>query len=412
MAKKEVALILAGGRGKRMDILCDRRPKPALPFAGNFHVIDFSTSNCVHSHLGDMGVLVDYKRESLADYLTRWHAANGGDTRLHILPPLENPYAGTADAVYQNLDYLEKQNADTVMVLSGDHVYKMDYRPMLNFHHRVSADVTLGVVAVPMAETHRFGTVTIDANEKVLEFREKSSMAQSNLASMGVYIFKLDRLARRLREDAGEPGSLHDFGYNILPRMVKTDRVFAYEFKGYWLDIGTIKAYYDANMELLAPRPPLSLNSGWPVLGENHTLPAVHTSQEGNIVNSLISPGCIIKGRVENSVLSPGVSIAPQALVQNSVIMAGTSIGYHSIVDGCILDEKVNIGNFCYIGFGAGLLPGNEEITVLGQGVTVPDRTAIGRQCRVRSGLGPAAFDRRLVPSGTEMVDSLVENEI
>lgn len=412
MEKKEVALILAGGRGKRMDILCDLRPKPALPFAGSFRVIDFSMSNCVHSRIADIGVLVDYKRESMADYLVRWHTVNGGATHLHILPPEVGSYAGTADAVYQNLDYLERQGAETVLVLSGDHIYKMDYRPMMLFHHLMRADVTLGVVPVPMAETHRFGTVTVDACGRVMEFREKSSMARSNLVSMGVYIFNLDRLARRLREDAGEPGSLHDFGYNILPRMVKTDRVFTYEFKGYWLDIGTVKAYYDANMELLTPRPRFSLNSNWPVLGENHTLPAGWTGQEGNVVNSLISPGCVIRGRVENSVLSPGVSVAPQALVRNSIIMAGASIGYHTIVDGCILDEKVNIGNFCYVGFGAGLLAGNAEITVLGKDVTVPDRTAIGRQCRVRPGLGPAAFDTRLVPSGTEMVDSLVEHEI
>ncbi len=412
MVKKEVALILAGGRGKRMDILCDLRPKPALPFAGNFRVIDFSTSNCVHSLITDIGVLVDYQREPLADYLTRWHAVNGGATRLHVLPPAAGSYEGTADAVYQNLNYLEKLGAGTALVLSGDHVYKMDYRPMINFHHLTGADVTLGVVAVPMADTHRFGTVTVDAAGRVMEFREKSSMARSNLASMGVYIFNLDRLAGRLREDAGEPGSLHDFGYNILPRMVKTDRVFAYEFKGYWLDIGTVKAYYDANMELLAPRPSFSLNSYWPILSENRTLPLVRASQEGSVVNSLISPGCIIKGRVENSVLSPGVSVAPQALVRNSIIMTGASIGYHSIVEGCILDEKVNIGSFCYVGFGAGLLPGNAEMTVLGKGVTVPDRTAIGRQCRVPSGLGPAAFDTRLIPSGTEMVDSLVEREI
>jgi glucose-1-phosphate adenylyltransferase len=412
MAKKEVALILAGGRGKRMDILCDLRPKPALPFAGNFRVIDFSTSNCVHSHISDIGVLVDYQREHLMEYLTRWQAVNGGASRLRILPPLESPYAGTADAVYQNLNYLEKQGADTVLVLSGDHVYKMDYRPMLNFHRQMRADVTLGVAAVPMAETHRFGTVRIDATGRVTEFREKSSMAQSNLASMGVYIFKLDRLARRLREDAGEPGSLHDFGYNILPRMVKTDRVFAYEFKGYWLDIGTVKTYYEANMELLAPRPPLNLNSNWPVLGENHILPVTQTNQEGNIINSLISPGCVIKGRVENSVLSPGVFIAPEAVVRNSIIMADVSIGYHSVVEGSILDEKVNIGDFCYIGFGTRRLPGNAEITILGQDVTVPDRTAIGRQCRVQSGMNPAEFDTPAVPSGTEIIDSLVEYEI
>jgi glucose-1-phosphate adenylyltransferase len=411
MREKEVALVLAGGRGKRMGILCDTRPKPALPFGGNFRVIDFSTSNCLHSRLGEVGVLVDYRREHLADYLARWQTANG-NTRLSVLPPKTGPYAGTADAVYQNLDYLERRHAGTVLVLSGDHIYKMDYRPMMAFHHRRGADVTLGVVRVPKEDTHRFGTVTVDVVGRVMEFKEKSSMASSNLASMGVYIFNLERLAGRLREDAREAGSLHDFGYNVLPRMVKTDRVFAYEFKGYWLDIGTISAYYEANMELLRLRPSFSLNGDWPILGENRTLPTGRVYQEGNVVNSLVGPGCDIRGNVENSVLSPGVRVAPQARIKNSIVMGGVSIGYHSIVEGCILDEEVNIGNYCYIGFGAGLLPGNAEITVLGERAAVPDRTAIGRQCRVRSDLGAAALERRLIPSGTEITEPLIEYEI
>ncbi len=404
MGKKEVALILAGGRGKRMDILCDLRPKPALPFAGRFRVIDFSTSNCIHSQISNIGILVDYQREHLAEYLTGWHAVNGVNTDLRLLPPGLGSYAGTADAVYQNLDYLETQNCDAVLVLAGDHIYKMDYRKIIDFHRKMKADATVGVVRVPVTETHRFGTVTIDTASRIKEFREKTSLAQGNLASMGIYVFNKDRLAGRLREDAAESGSLHDFGYNILPRMVKTDRVFAYEFKGYWHDIGTVKAYYEANMELLAPRPGFSLDSNWSILGDNNTPPVYRAGEENNIINSIISPGCVIHGRVEHSVLSPGVHVAERALVRNSLIMTDASIGYHSIVDGCILDEAVYIGKFCYIGFGAGLLPYNEEITVLGREVTVPDRTAIGRQCNVRSGIGPAAFGTRLIPSGTTLV--------
>jgi glucose-1-phosphate adenylyltransferase len=288
----------------------------------------------------------------------------------------------------------------------------MDYRPIIAFHQRTGADATLGVFQVPIEETHRFGTVTIDHAGRIEEFREKSSIARSNLASMGIYIFKRDTLARRLREDAGEPGSLHDFGYNVLPRMVKTDRVFAYEFKGYWLDIGTVKAYYDANMELLPPRPRLSLDGTWPILRDNTLPPAYSVSRGGNIINSLISAGCVIRGRVENSVLSPGVRVAEHALVRNAIIMADTSIGYHSIVDGCILDERVIIGDYCYVGFGAGLQSGSAKITVLGSDVTVPDHTAIGRQCRVPAGLGPEAFDTRLIPSGTAMAGSLAEREV
>jgi glucose-1-phosphate adenylyltransferase len=399
-----LAIILAGGRGKRMDILCYLRPKPALPFAGRFRVIDFSLSNCIHSRITDIAVMVDYQRAYMADYLKVWHAANGGAASLSTLPPQAGSYAGTADAVYQNLDYLGKQGSATVLVLAGDHVYKMDYRRMIAFHQMVQADVTVGVVRVPAEETHRFGTVTVDGENRITEFVEKSSSSKSNLASMGIYIFNKDLLARRLREDAVEVDSPHDFGYAILPRMVKRDRVFAYEFSGYWQDIGTMEAYYEANMELLVPRPRFTLDSDWPIFSESSMLPVCRANKEGNIVNSMISPGCIIKGHVENSVLSPGVYVAEQAVVRNSVVMADTHIGYHSVVDRCVLDERVNIGKYCYTGFGAGLIPGNWEITVLGKGVTVPDCTAIGRKCRVKPGLGPTAFNTGLVPSGTNLV--------
>jgi len=339
----------------------------------------------------------------MSAYLTGWHKENGHHANLTILTPGVGSYAGTADAIYQNLRYLKKQNADTVLVLAGDHVYKMDYRKMIDFHHKMKADATVGVVRVPIEETHRFGTVELDGEGKITEFKEKSSMARGNLASMGIYVFNKDLLARRLSEDAAKAGSLHDFGYNILPRMIKNDRVFAYEFKGYWHDIGTVDAYYEANMELLTPRPRFSLDSDWPVPGNSSVLTTGGPDQAGSVVNSIVSPGCIIEGRVENSILSPGVYVAPQALVRNSVVMTDTSIGFHSIVDGCIADEKVNIGRFCYIGFGAALQSGNTAITVLGEGVTVPDRTAIGRNCNVRPGIGADAFDTRIISSGTAL---------
>jgi glucose-1-phosphate adenylyltransferase len=386
-----------------MNILCELRPKPVLPFAGRFRVIDFSTSNCIHSRIENIAVLVDYRRQALTAYFSGWHQENGRRAGLTILAPGDGSYAGTADAVYQNLPYLKKQNTDTVLVLAGDHVYMMDYRKMIDFHHKMKADVTVGVVRVPVEETHRFGTVELDAEGKIREFKEKSSVARGNLASMGIYIFDKDLLTRRLSEDAAMPGSLHDFGYNILPRLIKTDRIFAYEFKGYWHDIGTVYAYYEANMELLAPRPRFSLESDWPILGNSSILTTGGAKRDGSVVNSIISPGCIIEGRVENSILSPGVYVAPQALVRNSMVMTGTSIGFHSIVDGCITDEEVSIGKFCYTGFGAALQPGNEAITVIGKGVTVPDRTAIGRNCNVRPGLGPEAFGTRMVPSGTTL---------
>jgi glucose-1-phosphate adenylyltransferase len=396
-----VAIILAGGKGKRMDILCHLRPKPALPFAGRFRVIDFTLSNCVHSLISDIAALVDYQRADMAQYLRRWHLANSEAGSLSVLQPKAGSYAGTADAVYQNLNYLERQGTDAVLILAGDHVYKMDYRHMLAFHEKVGADATVGVVRVPIEQTHRFGTLGTDAEGKIRKFVEKSSRPESNLASMGIYVFNKNILAKRLLEDAGEPQSPHDFGYGILPGMVRRDRVFAYEFSGYWQDIGTVEAYYETNMELLGVGPRFSLDSSWPILTDNNVLPTESTNQQTSIENSLISPGCVIKGRVENSILSPGVIIEENAIVRNSVVMANCYIGFHSVIDRCILDEGVNIGKFCYIGFGPGLLPGNWDITVLGKEVTVPPYTAIGRKCKVLPRVGATAFSTSLVPSGS-----------
>jgi glucose-1-phosphate adenylyltransferase len=406
MNKKEIALILAGGRGKRMDTLCYLKPKPLLPFAGKFRVIDFTLNNCVRSRITDIAVMVDYQRESLTEYLNGWRLINSGAADLRILPPKVDSYAGTADAVYQNKNYLEKQDADTILVLAGDHIYRMDYRRMIEFHNKMKADVTVGVVRVPLEEAHRFGTVSADGSGRIKEFKEKSSASTSTLASMGIYIFNKDLLLMRLSEDTLEQDSLHDFGYNILPRMVQTDRVFAYEFKGYWYDIGTIEAYYNTNMELLRPDSHFTADKKWLIFDKSDILVKDIENKEGHIINSVVSPGCVIEGRVENSILSPGVRIEPQAFVKNSVIMADTVIGYHSIVDGCIVDENVNIGQFCYIGFGKGLPDQDLQVTILGKDVIVPDHTAIGRQCNVKPGLGPDAFSTHLIPSGTTLVST------
>jgi glucose-1-phosphate adenylyltransferase len=399
MGKTEVALILAGGRGKRMDILCYLRPKPALPFAGRFRVIDFSLSNCVHSQIGAVGVLVDYQRANMTNYINRWHSANGSVGELSVLPPKVGSYIGTADAVYQTLAYLNEHDADTVLILAGDHVYKMNYRRMVAFHRMMKADVTVGVVRVPVEEAHRFGTLAVDAEARITDFVEKSATSSYTLASMGIYVFDKKFLAERLFEDANNANSSHDFGYAILPRIVKRDRVFAYAFDGYWQDIGTVKAYYEANMELLGTQPRFSLNSNWPILTESTHPLAGLKSALGAIGNSLISPGCVIKGRVENSILSPGVYVGEKAEVRNSVIMGNVSIGYHSIVDRCILDEGVEVGQSCYIGIGSSLLPGNWEITVLGKDAKVPSHTAISRNCRILPRVGPGDFTKSVVPS-------------
>ncbi len=397
---KTVALILAGGRGKRMDVLCHVRPKPALPFAGKFKVIDFTLSNCVYSGINDLAILTDYQRSYMAKYLRQWGLANAVRT-FHILEPEMGSYKGTADAVYQNLRYLDGLNAENVLILAGDHIYKMEYREMLAFHEQKKADVTVGVIRVPIEEAHRFGTVSVSDDAEIVEFVEKSSNPKSTLASMGIYVFNRKVLSRRLKEDAARADSPHDFGYAILPGMVGRDKVKAYEFAGYWQDIGTPQAYYAANMELVSTKPSFSLNTTRTVLTQRLELPPPNMHRQGIAVNSLLSPGCVIKGRVENSILSPGVYIDEQAQVRNSVLMPNVFVGYHSVVDTCIIDEGVTIGKLCYIGFGKSLLSGNPDITVLGKEVTIPSHTAIGRSCTVFPHADISSFSGNLITSGS-----------
>ena len=397
---KTAALILAGGRGKRMDVLCHVRPKPALPFAGRFRVIDFTLSNCVYSGINELAILTDYQRSDMAKYLGQWGLANAL-RMLHILEPDTGSYKGTADAVYQNLPFLNNLNTENVLILAGDHIYKMDYREMLAFHEQSKAAVTVGVIRVPIEEAHRFGTVSLGNDGEILDFVEKSRNPRSTLASMGIYVFNRDVLSQRLEDDAIRPDSPHDFGYAILPGMVGRDKVNAYEFTGYWQDIGTPQAYYAANMELIGAQPSFSLNHSRTVLTHCLNLPPPDVSRQGVVVNSLLSPGCVIKGRVENSILSPGVRVDEEAEVRNSVLMPDVSVGYHSVVDTCIIDEGVNIGKLCYIGFGKSLLSGDSDITVLGKGVTVPSHTAIGRNCTVFPHVDTSGFRGNLIASGS-----------
>jgi glucose-1-phosphate adenylyltransferase len=395
------AMILAGGKGKRMDIFCHQRPKPVLPFAGPYRVIDFTLSNCLNSNLEKIGVLVDYQRSILTEYLEKWSANNSVIGKLSVLQPQNGSYTGTSDAVYQNLKFVDQCGSDRVLILAGDHIYKMDYHKMLAFHDEMKADVTVATIRVPIKQANRFGTVALDSDGRIMEFAEKSSTPRSNLASMGIYIFNRDILKKRLIEDENEPNSIHDFGFSILPSIVRRDRVFAYEFSDYWQDIGTIESYYEANMELVKPDSSFRIESNWPIFSEYGPLSFFPQNSDERIINSYVSPGCVIKGYVKNSVLSPGVFVSEKAEVLNSVVMGSTSIGFHSIVDRCILDEGVNIGKFCYVGFGTQELPGVWDITMLGKEVNVPAQTSIGRKCKVLPGLGAGAFESGSIAHGT-----------
>jgi glucose-1-phosphate adenylyltransferase len=398
---RTVAVIMAGGRGKRMDTLCRFRPKPGLPFAGRFKVIDFTLSNCVYSGIDELAILTDYYWSYMAKYLKQWGLTNSGKT-FHILQPKSGSYKGTADAVFQNLPYLNKLNTENVLILAGDHIYKMDYDKMISFHEQTKAAVTIGVIKVPIEDARRFGTVTLFDDNEVSDFVEKSDKPISNLASMGIYVFNQDVLAQHLEEDAIQPESPHDFGYAILPSMLGKDKVNAYEFTGYWQDIGNPQTYYAANMDLISAQPRFNLDGTQPVLTQRLNLPPSNISREAKVVNSLVSPGCVIKGYVENSVLSPGVWVDAQAEVRNSVLMPNTFIGYHSVVDTCIIDEGVNIGKLCYIGFGKSPLSGDRDITVLGKGVTVPSNTVIARDSRVLRHADISSF--RCGPNGSSPI--------
>jgi glucose-1-phosphate adenylyltransferase len=395
---KTVAVIMAGGRGDRMDVLCQVRPKPTLPFAGRFSVIDFTLSNCVYSGIDDVAILTDYQRSFIGRYLRRWGLSNLMRA-FHILEPAAGSYRGTADAVFQNLPFLNKLNPQNVLILAGDHIYKMDYREMISFHEKTKAGLTVGITRVPVEDAPRFGTVSLGPGGEITEFAEKSENPRTNLASMGIYVFNIDVLARHLADDAVQVGSPHDFGYAILPAVLGKEKVNAYEFTGYWQDIGTPQAYYAANMELARPKPRLSLDGTRPVLTQRLNLPPPRISDRAVVVNSLVSPGCVVKGYVRDSILSPGVLVDEEAEVRNSVLMSNAFVGYKSAVDRCIMDEEVSIGKQCRIGLEDSLPAVGDGITVLGKAINVPSQTVIARGSRVSIHANTSDFTDDLVVS-------------
>jgi len=411
------AVILAGGQGERLGILAHERTKPAIPFAGKYRIIDFTLSNCVNSGIYNAAVLIQYQPLSLIDHIgigMPWGFARP-DGKIQLLNPYlareegRDWYKGTADAVYQNIQRLEEQDTEMVLILSGDHVYKMDYSDMVKFHEKNQADVTLAVTRIPKDELRDFGTVSVDEEGRVVGFQEKVKEPKSDLVSMGVYLFKKDILLQCLEEDAQRRSSKHDFGRNIFPQqLVGNFPLFAYQFEGYWRDVGTVRSYWQANMKLLEVPPSITFSADWPIRtkDEEQRPPAV-VSQRGDVINSMISNGCIIEGRVEHSVLSPGVRVVENAVVKNSVIMSDSVIGQESVVDYAILDKEVAIEAGCYVGFGEDYQVNREEpkmlntgLTVVGKGAKIPEGIAIGRNCAIFSGVKERDFSGSLVQSG------------
>ena len=411
-----VAIILAGGTGERLGILAVERTKPAIPFAGKYRIIDFTLSNCVNSGIYNVATLTQYQPRSLTDHIgigMPWGFARP-DGRIQLLHPYlareegRDWYTGTADAVYQNLQYIQEQETELVVILSGDHVYKMDYNDMVDFHRKNQADATLAITRLPRNELIHFGTVTVDENQQIIGFQEKVKEPKSDLVSMGVYVFQRELLQQFLEDDAQRRSSKHDFGRNIFPQIVGNCRLFAYNFEGYWQDVGTIRSYWEANMRLLDSPPSISFSADWPIRTKEDEprSPAV-ISRRGDVVNSMISHGCIIEGRVENSVLSPGVRVAANVVVKNSVIMNDTVIGRESVIDYSILDKQVVIEAGSHVGTGNDFQVNREEplilntgLTVVGKGSRIPEGVKIGRNCAIACNVTEKDFRSSIVLSG------------
>jgi glucose-1-phosphate adenylyltransferase len=409
------AVILAGGQGERLSVLSAKRAKPAVPFAGKYRIIDFTLSNCVNSGIYRVAVLTQYRPHSLNDHigigrpwdLDRMH---GGVRLLQPYLGRKNSdwYRGTADAVYQNLGFLSDWRADTFLILSGDHIYKMDYNAMLAFHEDRHAEVTVAVMQVPMEEAHRFGTLVTAPDGRVLRWDEKPAQPSSNLISMGVYVFDRDKLVRRLEEDANSSGSKRDFGRDIVPRMVELDRVYAYTFRGYWRDVGTIQSYWESNMGLLNEPPDFDLyDSNWVIHTRSEERPPARITERGRIRRSLVSHGCIINGSVEHSLLSPGVFVAEGALVRDSILFPDCIVGPGSTLDRVILDKQVVVGADVRLGDGEDTRPNRTQprnlqtgITVVGKGARIPSGLRIGRNCLIGSDVLERDFQRYLSSNG------------
>jgi len=411
-----VAIILAGGTGERLDTLAVERTKPAIPFAGKYRIIDFTLSNCVNSGIYNVAILTQYQPRSLTDHIgigMPWGFArpDGGIQLLHPYLAREEGrdwYKGTADAVYQNLQYVEQQGAQLVLVLSGDHVYKMDYRDMIDKHLKNQADVTIAVTRLPKDELIHFGTVTVDDNQQVNGFQEKVKEPKSDLVSMGVYVFQKDLLRKVLEDDTQRRSSKHDFGRNIFPQLVGNCRLYAYNFEGYWQDVGTIRSYWEASMRLLDSPPSINFSADWPIrTREDEARPSAVISRRGDVVNSMISNGCLIEGRVENSVLSPGVRVAANAVVRHSVIMNDTVIGRESVIDYAILDKGVVVEAGSCVGTGNDFQVNREApnilntgITVVGKAAKIPEGVKIGRNCSIACNVTEKDFHSSIVQSG------------
>ncbi len=389
LPKQEVvAMLLAGGQGSRLGVLTKNLAKPAVPFGGKYRIIDFPLSNCVNSGIETVGVLTQYQPLILNDYIGSgqpWDLdrMNAG---VHVLPPYQHSkksdwYKGTANAIYQNINFIEQYDPDYVVILSGDHIYKMDYSKMVAFHKKNNAACTIAEIEVPMEEASRFGILNTNPDGSIYEFDEKPKVPKSNKASMGIYVFTWSKLRKYLIEDEANPNSSNDFGSDVLPAMLKAgERMMAYEFSGYWKDVGTIDSLWESNMDLLNPKMELDLNEdSWKIYSRNPVLPPHYIGKDAKVQDSLITEGCNVYGEIDFTVLFDGVNIGSGAVVRDSIVMPGATIEDGAVVQYAIIGENVVIGKNAVIGARPEDMENVEEwgVTVIGADCNIPSGVVI-----------------------------------
>jgi glucose-1-phosphate adenylyltransferase len=411
---KVKAVILAGGEGTRLKTLTAKRAKPAVPFAGKYRIIDFTLSNCVNSNIFDLLVLTQYRPHSLNDHIAKgrpWDLDRTFTGGVRLLQPYlgrfdTDWYAGTADAVTQNLNFVRQGRPDYVLILSGDHIYMMDYDVLIQFHRERGADVTVCAIDVPLAEASRYGILDTDDDYRIKDFVEKPENPPGTLGSMGVYVFNYDVLEKMLTEDREQTESNHDFGKDIIPKMIERNmNVYAYIYGGYWIDVGTIEAYWEAHMDLLNNPPSINLNDRtWIVHTRSEERPSVNVTGHATITNSLLTDGVVVSdgATVENSVLSPGVFVGPNAVVRDSVILNDAYIEEGATVERCIVDKIVVVGHRAHVGS----IPESDDlgISIIGKNTHIPPNWTLGHTCVLGTDLTErdfASFDNRTVPAGS-----------
>lgn len=381
MKKEAIAMLLAGGQGSRLYVLTENMAKPAVPFGGKFRIIDFPLSNCTNAGIDTVGVLTQYRPLELNSYIGSgqpWDL-DRDDGGVHILPPYQSAtgaswYKGTANAIYQNIGFVDMYDPEYVVVLSGDHIYKMDYADMIAAHKKAGAACTIAVMEVPWSEASRFGIMSVDGEDNITEFAEKPKQPKSNLASMGIYVFTWSKMREYLIADENDPASENDFGKNIIPSMLNAgERMVAYRFAGYWKDVGTLDSLWDANMDMLATGSGLDLfEHDWPIYGRSTSAPPAFLGKASHTEHSVVTRGCVVEGAAENSVLSEnsaveeGASVEYSILMPGAVVKAGAKVAYAIVGENAVIGENATVGSLPDGGEGWG-------ITVVGPDTKVPD---------------------------------------